>query len=542
MIAAFSLPDSESSPSRAVVPSSAAARAQALAPISASTIDLSIARRLLDEAACSGLEKITELSTFKGLFLQKPDRRVRRSKGLDARHVGDLESWGVAKQAASFNCILSSFLVLKKSGGTRLIINAKPINRIQTEPAPLNLPTVHGLLARIASASFAATVDVTSAFYQFALDDRIARFFTIAISRQRGKPRLFTVDRMPMGWKHAPSICQNFMAGICRLVVQRCAALRCFVDADVWLDNFIFLSETKTDLKIALEVFKGVAAEINLQTHDVVEASRNNVIKFLGLQIHLRENPEEGSTFTFTDEWIGNLQSKLEIADHTHRSFAGVIGSLIWGTFVTTTPLALFPSIVRDIVQLASDAPTNGWDAPFVPTSLAECKQLQNALKKPFPCDSRPHKVVPLYSDSTLMWYAWQCGQVAEGGEWTDFEADIFVKEALAASNAILCAANRLQHHCLHLLVDNSALAFSWHKGHSHNEMVNTIMRNTVKCLPTTSSFVVSWVPTNCNPADRFTRGEPFTRGEMASPRTVGNWATYLGIQTCQTHTRAAMY
>ena len=183
-----------------------------LAPTSQNRVDIA-ALRAADSDLDWILGHIDSPEAFLGLFSEaKPPSKSRRplSRGM-APHRDALLANTVCEHVMP--CALSPtwfplylalwlviFLVPKKNGTGRLVVDARPVNSMQRAPPPMRLPRIHDAIAHILSFQFAAKTDGVSYFYQFPLHPTIRGFFKVRLAGTvRRAIYVLQMLRMPMG-------------------------------------------------------------------------------------------------------------------------------------------------------------------------------------------------------------------------------------------------------------------------------------------------------------------------------------------------------
>jgi hypothetical protein len=100
--------------------------------------------------------------------------------------------------------ICSLFLVAKKGGGQRPVINLKPLNA-HTMPKHFKMEGIPVVKETLKKADFMTTVDLSDAFFHIPLKKQHQRFFQF---RWNGK--LWQFQACPFGWTRSPNWFQAF--------------------------------------------------------------------------------------------------------------------------------------------------------------------------------------------------------------------------------------------------------------------------------------------------------------------------------------------
>jgi hypothetical protein len=124
--------------------------------------------------------------------------------------------------------ICSMFLVAKKGGGQRPVLNLKPLNR-HTMPKHFKLEGIPVVRDSLRPDDWMCTVDLTDAFFHIPLKPAHQKFFQF-----RWAGHLYQYKALPFGWNRSPSWFQSFtrhIAKICRRDFQ--IRVVCYLD-DFW--------------------------------------------------------------------------------------------------------------------------------------------------------------------------------------------------------------------------------------------------------------------------------------------------------------------
>ena len=203
--------------------------------------------------------------------------------------------------------------VKKADGRYRMCVDFKATlnSNIQSDAYPL--PTVEEIFARIGRASKFARVDLKSAYWQIALDEK-ARELSV-INTHRG---LFCVNRLQMGMKNSSAIFQKCMEQI----------LKEIDGVIIYQDDIMICAESERQLKKRLGlVYKRLEEyEVTLNREKCV--SSTDSLKFLGF-IFSKEGikPDKSLTHKITDAEVPQngkeLASFLGMATYYGRFIPG---------------------------------------------------------------------------------------------------------------------------------------------------------------------------------------------------------------------------
>jgi hypothetical protein len=177
----------------------------------------------------------SELPPPSRVFRLAPAERAEIQRQLD-----DLLTRGFVSPSAAATGA-ATFLVKKKDGSHRLVIDYRPINAI-TVPDGMPMPEVDGLLDEIAHANVVSTLDLTSGYWQVGVEKRSQPLTTFRTSAGAYYWRV-----LPFGLSTAPATFTRAMK----------EALGDLDFAHVYLDDILIASEdVPTHLKHLRHVFE----------------------------------------------------------------------------------------------------------------------------------------------------------------------------------------------------------------------------------------------------------------------------------------------
>jgi hypothetical protein len=389
---------------------------------------------------------------------------------------------------------LPLFKVPKKGGLARLVQDGRPLNSRIERPPPMGLPDLDSIIARATTHTHMAQADAVSFFYQLPLALRLRDAFSFNIGVKRGAFTTRRLNRLPMGFSHAPFVAQTVATAICRY------AKWLLGDEDVsivpWIDNFIIQAKTasgRNKAKTALsEAFRFFSV-------NVTWGSSNEILGLVFSPAGVKLARD------FVEKALSALRPS---ATTTGRRWATTMGCVIWATITTIrSPLSGCYPMLLLLQQTATAEPDTTFDiSPKVADAMRHWRTLlrRNLSFRP---EQVSGQVDALWTDASTTTGAAMLVQERQAlFHYINFGTDIpiYYKELLAA----LMGCDMSSKTKRILLTDNQPLAYALAKGHS------------TKGGPTTNKIVadilrrisgVGWVPTHEQIADAMTR----------SPRTI---------------------
>jgi len=375
----------------------------------------------------------------------------------------------------------------------------------------MELPDFVLLLSRLERFSYGVTLDAVSYFYQFPFEN--GEYFALAQNNARGAPSVFTPLVPPMGWKFMPNIGQRTSMAVSKETRSRLIATGIGADdflLEVWIDNFIGAATSLATLLQLQTMLQTVCAEANIVLHEPEVSDHYRQMHILGIVYNFHSR-----TFVQDDKW---KRSTEDLLDHMrfrplcYREMASVTGKLLWAAFLRHIPLASCNSLIH-VCRLTAANIRDGakWEDPF-PCNRAPLRAQFIRLYASY-CLPFAHKpLAPLptvlsysdgFTDTKRSTWAFSSGDIVRSGSFAA-PINIYFAELLAASYALIEMARFAKRAVL--CIDNSAVLYALHNGHSSNVAADTIIHSLLKALPSDFAFRVVHVHSAFNEADMYTR------------------------------------
>ena len=351
--------------------------------------------------------------------------------------------------------------------------------------------------------------DARSWFYQFPLAEGVRDYFGMHLAGARGPFVRVRLRVLCMGWSWAPCIAQR--SGLV-LMPER--------DGVSWVDNFFSPGQDEDDAAQHFAAFvrraELVGAELNRDEDYGVPRRR---FMALGLEFDLSTTPQRyRSSPKWVDDFLGSegVQRVRDGGDSTARSFFRLFGGLVWFVHTTGRRLCFFRASLAFVRRAASRLATepDEWDSRLdVPFAVRrELEGVLGEVRENAWVEAPPQlpEVVGWSDASDTEWAAVLevLPEAVAQGTFPPGDLHIFLKEVFAALQAVRLTARLCPDHELLLRVDNTAAVAAIQKGHSSCFRANELLcalyeeadraRLAVRC---------SWVPTDAQRADEYTRG-----------------------------------
>lgn len=399
-----------------------------------------------------------------------------------------------------------------KSGlvDARLIGDCRPLNELLPRPGNMALPNVSDVLLCLLGKFWLHQEDARSYFYQFDIHPSLSELLSSRVGGKRGH---FTQVRwmvMPMGFSFAPAIAQHVSLHICKNVNTK---------GDLvlipWVDNFLFGTDTMTEMQGLIQRFTKVAHEINLDMKPA-DYVPSQTMDCLGLTLDVTgatKNEHFASLSQAYKENLRHLKGTLNVV-MSPRELYQVYGSLMWANYaIIRAPLAKWPhalELIRSCGRNLHGRDRDSWDEriEISGTVTDELHQMidealiarvyYNSLVKQQPS-------CKIWTDASSLGAGWvredKHGHLVAGQQLPDMF--IFVSELMAAADAFLSEPVGAQ-----IAIDNTAAQRALIRGHSSTAAGNVVMKRLYEQLPAGCRSEVLRVPSGCNRADALSRGK----------------------------------
>lgn len=316
-------------------------------------------------------------------------------------HIQSLHGWGVIKlrNKGTIRCMCKYFAVPKNEHSSRSIFDGRRLDLLCNAPPPVNIPDIASILRLVADLGkghglYGMTADIRHWFHQIPASESLSSLFGIECGGQS-----FVFRVLPMGWSFSPWICQGLawtviMHGLqqCNLVVVETVCsdslpqyLRVRRAADGVLVAYVFLYYDNiglfcTDKAAAGQMRARILQSFSLANIVMKESSPFSAATmhvgrpvftgatYLGAFIAQKSSLDTGSEVIWKHDparLIGLCVPSLEGAI-TPRSFAFVVGKLVWDMTLSIRPLCSLGNILRFLGEVARLAGEHSWDKPAV--------------------------------------------------------------------------------------------------------------------------------------------------------------------------------
>ena len=402
---------------------------------------------------------------------ERPPARISLSKAQYAicgKEVESLLFKNAIKQVKnSEGSFLSSlFVIPKKGGGHRPIINLKPLNEF-LRYEHFKMEGVKTVKEVIQVDDWLARLDLTDAYLTIPLADRDRRFV-----RFQWGSKTFEFTCLAFGLGPAPRIFTKLLRPVAAFLRTRGIRLVIYLD-DILLANKN-REKLEEEVEFTIELLEQLGFLVNREKSAVIPTK---TITYLGLLID-----SERMIFSLPTDKIDNLKKlciKMVTNSNTSaRELAVLLGNLNWAALAVPFARAHYRNL--QCQQIASSN-QNGWDQKMdlSSESLAELNWwIFHLSSKNGNTFSPLEPDVIIYSDASGSGWGAHSSGVTTRGPWNALQASRHINELelLAAEFALSAFTQQARSISVRLYLDNStAVAYVNKRGGTRSKAMNEI-------------------------------------------------------------------
>jgi len=394
---------------------------------------------------------------------------------------------------------------------SRLIGDARSINRLLPRPGPMGLPDLPTLVRKLLHKRVLFQLDARSYFYAFGLGKESSEVFSVRWGYKRGSFHTSRWEVMPQGWNMAPRIAQHSSLHVAdNSLINHPEALLI-----PWVDNFLAGADDGDEMQLLLSDFREVCRRCNIEIKPTTDVP-GTTMDALGIHFDVSSVDILDHYVELQEEFRQQMKRDYDLiaSNMTPRQYFQVFGGCMWANYaVGRHPLCRWSdslSMMREMaICVHREGRSEAWDEPItvahhtVVDLQSMVKSLMNARRTLRDLQQAP-PTVDIFTDASR----WALGYLRiqptlAGTHRTHNFKDIFLAELLAACEAWFSAADSIPN----LHVDNTAAVGAIMKGHSSTAKGNLILSRLYESLPGDSRAWLTTVPTECQRADLLSRG-----------------------------------
>lgn len=365
------------------------------------------------------------------------------------REVADL----LAKRAVvevfdgSEGFVCSLFVIPKKSGGFRPIVNLKPLNSfIRYEHFKMEgLASVRFLVRK---GDWMAKLDLKDAYLTVPIYDPHQKYLRFSWGG-----RIFQFTCLAFGLASAPRIFTKLLKVVAGFLRKQGIRLV------VYLDDILLVASSREalqrDVRVVIELFQYLGFFINWEKSEVCPSQ---ILEYLGLVI----NSIELSFVLPTDKAaaVKEMCSKALAKDAvTLRTLASIQGHFAWAIPAVPFAQSHYRSLQRFYIEGQRNTDALDRECLLSPTARADLRWwVENVTSITGRCFFPSEPDLEICTDASLSGWGACCGGVTTRGPWTrsDLSRHINELELLAAYYAVQAFVSRTRGLSVRLFLDNS--------------------------------------------------------------------------------------
>jgi len=324
--------------------------------------------------------------------------------------------------------ISSYFLVPKKNGDYRFVINLKKLNEF-IEPPHFKLTDVRTVIQLVRKDSFMATMDLKDAYYLIPISEECKKFI-----RFQWKNDIYEFNCLPFGLNISPYI----FTKVLKVAMTHLRTLG--LTSIDYLDDLIFIEESKhkceDNIKMTREVLENLGFLINDQKSQLIPSQS---VKYLGFIINSSAYNISISTEKRQNISI-NIEKFLSLTRCTIREFAQLIGQLISVRYAIPYSILYTKIMEREKIKALRKS-NNNFDETMEIHNDVKIDLAWWQVKIQFgKCEIRNDTYCKtIFSDASTTGWGAYCENVSTGGLWSASERMWHINhlELIAAFHAL---------------------------------------------------------------------------------------------------------
>jgi len=365
--------------------------------------------------------------------------------------------------------ISTIFLVPKKTGGMRPIINLKPLNQfIQT--IHFKMETLQTALALIQKDDFLTSLDLKDAYFSIPVAQDHKKYLRFLWEKQ-----CYEFQCLPFGLKSSPRVFTKCTKPLIAHIRSKGHRGLIYIDDSLWMTQSFHQSQLQ--IQEVMSIFQKAGFTINMEKSSLIPMQE---VTFLGYLINTSKMmvylPQEKITLLRKE-----IQSLLDNCFPKIRQVARVIG-LIVSTFPAVYPGPLHYRFLEKEKTQALQL-TQSYQAKMKLSQLA-IEELNWWMKNVEDCNGKPIQIqdpsVILTTDASKRGWGAVLNGITTSGLWSAQEVHLHINilELQAVYFALLALGHSIHNQHIQVQIDNkSAVAYINHMGGTHSNAMDAIAK-----------------------------------------------------------------
>ena len=218
---------------------------------------------------------------------------------------------GAIRKSSKTAYVSKCFVIPKRSGGLRLIIDLRPLNRYCTQQ-PFKYHTLHTLQHALQPSDWMASFDLQDGYHHVDIAASSQHYFCFGVNGQ-----YYTCCGLPFGWSQSPAVFTKVMLAFVHMTRrpqpvtvrsgQHSVTLRMPAGVRVrpYLDDFLVMAHSKEAADLAGKYLQALLGQLGLQWHPSKSHWQpTQRIEHLGLLVD-----SSAGRFEVTDQRVSEIRS-----------------------------------------------------------------------------------------------------------------------------------------------------------------------------------------------------------------------------------------
>lgn len=202
---------------------------------------------------------------FGSLMLPEPAQRAA-CQDLLQRYL----QTGAVRRSQRTKFVSRSFLIPKRTGGFRLIIDLRPLNRY-CRTQTFKYHTLHSLHHVLEPADWMVAFDLQDGYHHVGIHPDYQHYFCFAVEGQ-----YFQCSALPFGWSASPAVFTEIMRAFVHMIhepqpvqvsPEQQLQLPAGVRVSPYLDDFLLMARSQADASLTAQYTQALMKELGLSWH-----------------------------------------------------------------------------------------------------------------------------------------------------------------------------------------------------------------------------------------------------------------------------------
>ena len=348
-------------------------------------------------------------------------------------------------------CLSPVFIIPKRSGKLRMILNMKEINTFIPEER-FRMETLATILPAIGPEDVAISLDLRDAYFHVPIHPTSRNFLGFSLQGET-----FRYRALPFGLKPAPRVFTRVVSALATHLRKQ--GLRLFTYLDDWLLVASSVEDLRSQTALLLDTVQRAGFIVNWEKS---ELSPTRTPTYLGAEIDI---PNElarpsGDRIRAITKLARSLRQDRRVRAERWLRFLGHLASLVDVLQDCRLHMRPFQFHLRKFFRPTQD-PRKVW-VPLSPgiRLLLDPWSLESFLRQGKPLRA-PSPSVTVTTDASFLGWGGHCQGQGISGDWSDLRTlpHINVLELMAVSRSLQHFQDKIAGHAVLILTDNTTVA-----------------------------------------------------------------------------------